>query len=83
MFKKIIRSRKREEEIIEYIENESGYKIPAGARDAILSELEVSIKLNGSVSQGYINNLIRAYRYAADVKKTEAADHAGNAASCA
>ncbi len=81
MFKKIIRPRKREEEIITFIEKEAGCKITGNAREAILNELEVSYKLNGQVSQGYINNLVKAYSYVA--QKNETAIHAGNAASLA
>jgi hypothetical protein len=79
--KKITRSHKREEDIVAYIEQQAGCAIPAQAREKIINELEVSIRLNGQVSQVYINNLIKAYRMVA--QKLEAAIHAGNAASIA
>lgn len=79
-FRKIkIRRRKREEDIVEFIERETGYSIPTDVRTRILDELTVALALNGEVSHEYINNLIKAYAYAAKEKEA-AACRAGNAA---
>lgn len=80
---KKIRISQRSLELVNYIEQESGYAIPDKARESILNELEVSILLNGEVSQGYLNNLISAYKIAAQVQKSEAANHDGLTASIA
>jgi len=79
MLKKIVKSRKREEEIVSFIEQEAGCRIPCQAKEAIINELRVSYQLNGHISQGYIDNLIRAYRYIA--QKKEAAILDGSATS--
>ncbi|MFA5518834.1 MAG: hypothetical protein WDA74_06205 [Spirochaetota bacterium] len=80
MFKKIKQSRRKEEEIVSYIEQEAGCTIPDKAREAIINELCVSYKLNGHISQGYIDNLIKAYKYAYGAK-SETADPKRNAVS--
>lgn len=78
MFKKMIGSRRREEDIVSYIEQESGCTIPGEAKKAIINELRVSYDLNGHISQGYIDNLIKAYRFMA--QKNKAANPAEAAA---
>jgi len=60
-------------ELVDYIECESGYKIPAMAREAVQKELAASIRLNGQVSQKYLNNLIKAYKFAAALRMGETA----------
>lgn len=83
MFKKIIGSRKREENIVEYIETQAGCRIPASAREKIIEELRVSYELNGHISQAYIDNLVKAYTFAAVINKKDAANLSGTAApSC-
>jgi hypothetical protein len=67
----------RIEEIISYIENEARCIIPEAVKETIMSEIDVSYKLNGHISQSYIDNLIKAYHYS----KKEAAPSVENAAS--
>lgn len=54
---------KRIEEVINYIEQEAGCSIPEPAKKTIMSEIDVSYKLNAHISQSYIDNLIKAYSY--------------------
>ncbi len=60
-------------DLVEYIEREAGYSIPEMARKSVQDEIEASIRLNGQVSQRYLNNLIKAYKFASTLKVGETA----------
>ncbi len=52
------------EDIVQVMEEDLGFGFPEEPRKRIIAELEVSHKLNGEISQNYIDNLKKVYRYA-------------------
>ena len=49
-------------DIVSHIEENAGYELDCKTKTILSQEIEVSIQLNGGVSQRYIDNLITAYR---------------------
>jgi len=56
-------------DIVSYIEENAGYELDDKTRTTLGQEMEVARQLNGAISQNYIDNLIKAYKYAGLQKK--------------
>ncbi len=70
MFKKI-KHQKREEELICWIEKQSGFTMPHDQKERIMNELSAAYALNGEISQNYLDSLVKKFR-ASEIKKEEA-----------